>query len=427
MSASGRIAIVGGGWAGLACAVELAAAEVPVTLFESARQLGGRARTVELNGHQLDNGQHLIVGAYSETLRLMQRVGAHPDTTLTRMPLQLDFPGHFCLRLPALPAPFHLALGLLRAQGARLGEKLSAAVFMRRLQRRRYRLPADCSVAAWLDAEGQHGALRRYLWEPLCLAALNTPPATASAQVFANVLSDSLGGPREATDMLVPRTDLGHLMPMPAMRFITAHGGDVHLSVRVREIAREGNGWKIANHHFDHVALAVAPQNVAALLATRPVHAPLLRQLAAYAYEPIGTAYLAYPDDVRLPFPMLGMPGPLGQWVFDRGAMGGTDGILACVLSAEGDWDEMEDDALCTALHEELTALLGCLPTPHWHRVIRERRATFSCRPGLPRPGPVTAERGLWLAGDYTYAEYPATIEGAVRSGIATARAILGA
>jgi squalene-associated FAD-dependent desaturase len=267
--------------------------------------------------------------------------------------------------------------------------------------------------------------LRRFLWEPLCLAALNTAPKHASAQIFANVLRDSLGGSREATDLLLPRTDLGRIFPEQAGQFIKANGGEIHHGARITELQRDGNGWQVAGEHFEHVVLAVAPQHVPPLLISRPAHESLLHQLADYEYEPIGTAYLAYPASVKLPFPMLGLLGPLGQWVFDRSEMGGPAGMMAFVLSAEGDWDSLSDDALAQKLHNELVATIGPLPPPAWHRSIRERRATFSCRPNLQRPGPGTAERGLWIAGDYTYSDYPATLEGAVRSGVAAARAIL--
>lgn len=425
MNRFGRVAVVGAGWAGLACATELVAANTPVTVFEASRQLGGRARSVQMDGHCLDNGQHLIVGAYTETQRLMRRVGAQPEALLKRAPLQLDYPGAFRMKLPALPAPWHLAIGLLGAKGASFGEKLSAALFMQRLKRRHYRLMRDTTVAEWLDAQGQTGVLRRFLWEPLCLAALNTAPGHASAQIFANVLRDSLGGSREATDLLLPRADLGRIFPEQAGQFIKAKGGEIRHGARITELHRDGNGWQIAGEHFEHVVLAVAPQHVPPLLVSRPAHEPLLHQLADYEYEPIGTAYLAYPASVKLPFPMLGLSGPLGQWVFDRSDMGSPAGMMAFVLSAEGDWDTLSDEVLAQKLHDELVTTIGPLPPPVWQRSIRERRATFSCRPNLQRPGPGTAERGLWIAGDYTYSDYPATLEGAVRSGVAAAREIL--
>ncbi|WP_319239580.1 hydroxysqualene dehydroxylase HpnE [uncultured Propionivibrio sp.] len=423
-----RVAVIGGGWAGLAAAVELAAG-ARVTVFESARQLGGRARRVVIDDLPLDNGQHILLGAYTETLRLMRTVGA-PETALCRLPLTLTQPRDgFRLRLPRLPAPWHLALGLAFARGCGLGEKIAAAHFMRALQADGYRLDHDISVADLLDRHRQSGALRRLMWEPLCLAALNTAPEIASAQVFANVLRDSLGGAAEATDLLLPTTDLGQLFPDAAARHLESHDASIRPGTRVRAIERP---LAIDGEPFDHIVIATAPRHAASLLAGHPETAATAAMLSAYEHEPIGCAYLAYPDDIRPPEPMLGLESigheRLGQWAFDRGALGGPRGLVSFVLSAEGAWDRLDDDALCRALHGELEAALGRdLPSPRWQRVLRERRATFSCRPNLPRPAMQTELRGLWLAGDYVYADYPGTLEGAVRSGVAAARGILAA
>ena len=436
-----KVAVIGGGWAGLAAAVELAHAGVKVTVFEAAKQLGGRARSVEVNGHTLDNGQHILVGAYAETLRLMRLVGINPERVLKRLPLELNFPGSqppFCMRLPRLPAPLHLAIGLFAARGSTLGEKLSAVRFMRFLQAADYQLEADCTVSALLDGHAQHGSLRQHLWEPLCLAALNTEPENASAQIFANVLRDSLGGGRAETDLLLPTADLDHLFPLAAAAFIRTQGGEIRLSTRVESVddllTKRGEiAGEAFDHLFDHLILAVAPQHAAAFLTVHPATAQTAAMLSSYTYEPIGTVYAGYPSEFSLPFPMLGLnggsggsEGKLGQWVFDRGALGGAHGVMGFVLSARGAWDERDNEALAAALHVELEdALQKKLPQPLWHQVIRERRATFSCRPNLPRPTASTEQNGLWLAGDYVCANYPATLEGAVRSGIAAAHGVL--
>ncbi|HJW04080.1 MAG TPA: hydroxysqualene dehydroxylase HpnE [Azospira sp.] len=441
MAARVAVAVIGGGWAGLACAVELASAGCAVSLYESAKQLGGRARGVEVHGHALDNGQHLLIGAYRDTLDLLQRIGSRH--LLQAAPLVLDTPPALRLALPRLPAPLHLAVGLLGARGPGLRDKIAAARFMQALKARHYRLPRDTTVARLLDAHQQHGALRRYLWEPLCLAALNTPAETASAQVFANVLRDSLGGQRQATDMLLPRTDLGRLLPQPAAEYLTQHGGQVRLGCRIRGITSGSEGWQLTLEArqqeeasngkssdsaptFDAVVLATAPQHATALLPDAPALAGLRRQITALRYEPIATCYLGYPETVTLPSPMLGLAGPVGQWVFDRGPMDGQAGVLACVLSAHGPWEELPGDALGLALHREIEAALGRpLPPPLWQQTIREARATFACLPDLERPDNATPLPGLWLAGDYTAGDYPATLEGAVRSGLAAARGIL--
>ncbi|HET7775634.1 MAG TPA: hydroxysqualene dehydroxylase HpnE, partial [Azospira sp.] len=427
------VAVVGAGWAGLACAVELAQQGIAVSVFESARQPGGRARKVEVEGLDLDNGPHLLIGAYSATRDLMARIGSQRH--LRQAPLALLTPPHFSLRLPRLPAPLHLAWGLLTAKGVGLGEKIAAARFMEALKATGFRLPADGTVSELLRRHRQGPGLTRFLWEPLCLAALNTPAATASAQVFANVLRDSLGGPGGATDMLLPTTHLGSLVPEPAAAWLAAKGQPVRLSSRVRRLSAIDGRWQVeweegaqsTSQLFDQVVIATGPQHSAALLPQTPLLDDLRRQLAAFVYEPIATVYLQYPEDLALPFPLLGLAGPVGQWVFDRGPLDGHRGLLACVLSAHGPWEDLAPEALAQALQGELEAALGRpLPPPRWQRTIREARATFACLPNLERPANATPLPGLWLAGDYTAGDYPATLEGAVRSGLQTARSLLG-
>jgi len=423
-----KVAVIGGGWAGLAAAVELSAAGATVTVFEAAKQLGGRARRVDIHGHAIDNGQHILLSAYRETLRLMTTVGANPERLLKRLPLALRHPAAgFSLELPGLPAPLHLAAGLLSAKGCSVCEKFSAVRFMLALRADHYRLATDCTVAELLDRHGQSGALRRFMWEPLCLAALNTPADRASAQIFANVLRDSLGGDRADTELLLPTVDLGRIFPDAAAEFVTARGGRIMLSTRIEAL---DPSLEIESERFDHLILATAPQHAAALLEKHAETSLVAAQLADYDYEPIATLYAGYPPEITLPCPMLGLesraPGGLGQWVFDRGELTGMPGVMAFVLSASGVWDERDSESLMAALHGELENALGRkLPAALWHQLIRERRATFTCRPNLTRPTTQTALRGLWLAGDYVCAGYPATLEGAVRSGVTAARRIL--
>lgn len=429
-----KVAVVGAGWAGLASAVELADRGARVSVLESARQPGGRARTVNLEGLELDNGPHLLIGAYRATLGLMSRLGS--DNCLQRRPLQLASPPRFCLQLPRLPAPLHLAVGLLRARGLDFKDKLAAARFMGQLKAGHFRLERDMSVTQLLDRHRQSPRLKRYLWEPLCLAALTTPPEKASAQVFAHVLRDSLAGPRAASDFVLPVAPLGSLIPKPATAWLAENGHRVRLSCRVTRIRPTDGSFQVEwsndsglhREDFDQVIIATAPQHARKLLPEDPALTSLGQMLGALDFEPINTVYLAYPREVGLPFPLLALPGPVGQWVFDRGALGGQPGLLACILSAHGPWEALSATALAKALHQELGTALGRpLPPPLWQRSIREARATFACTPDLRRPPNATALKGLWLAGDYTAGDYPATLEGAVASGQAAARALLKA
>lgn len=427
------VAVVGGGWAGLSAAVELADAGCVVTVFESARQLGGRARTIHGQAQAFDNGQHILVGAYGETLAMLAKVGVDISQSLRRLPLTVEVPGQLSLRLRELPAPLHLAAGLLLAKGSRWREKLAAARFIQALQRQSFRLASDCSVAHWLDAHAQHGALREHLWNPLCIAALNTRPQDASAQVFANVLRDTLGGKREATDLLLPNTDLSALFPQPAARFVAENGGIVRCSARVREIVADNNRWRVSTTRetvlAEHVILACAPQHAGALLATAtpsPALAALQAKLAAFAYEPIATVYLQYAAPLPQLAPMLALNDGVAQWVFDRGQLGGASGLYAHVLSARGPWQDMPNDDLVEALHlAHLRALGHRGARPVKQQVICEQKATFRCSPGVARPQMESGAANLWLAGDYVACDYPGTLEAAVRSGRRAAAAIL--
>lgn len=417
-----RVAVVGGGWGGLAAAVELAAHGQPVTVLEAARQLGGRARSVDWDGIRIDNGQHLFIGAYRETLRLMQRVGS--ADRLERRALKLILPD-FRLTLPRLSAPLHLAWGLLSAQGLSLAEKWAAARFMRSLQRRHYRLPDDITAAQLLAQHRQSARLIDVLWAPICVAALNTPLAEASAQVFSSVLRDSLGGDRADSDLLFNRGDMQALFPAPAAAYILRHGGDVRLSERVEAVVRQEGAYSLSGTDVraDRVILAVHPAHLPSLLAQLPEMAPVVSQVRRYTWQPIHTTWLHFAEAVRLPYPMLALGGGQSPWVFDRHDL--APGLLSVVVSAEGPHLEQSAASLCDRYVAHLRELLGPLPTLLGWKAIVEKRATYGCQPGIPRPEPATALPGLYLAGDYTRGDYPATIEGAVRSGVECARLIL--
>jgi len=418
-----NVAVIGAGWAGMAAAVALTQANIRVSVFEAARHLGGRARAVEIEGVKLDNGQHILIGAYRETLRLMRAVGADPDRLLARAPLAIEYPGKFSLRAPRLPAPLHLAAALLTARGLTFSERIAALRFMRTMRGNAYRIAADMPVAQLLAQHAQAGALTRYLWGPLCVSALNTPAACASAQTFLNVLRDALDGAREASDLLIPRTDLGQLFPEPAAQFVRTHGGSVQLGTPVRTLDESANGFALdaGAEVYSHVILALGPHQLDPLLARFAPLAPVRQSLAALAYEPIYTCYLQYPSGVVMPQAMTGFDGGSIQWIFDRGRLNAIPGLLAAVISARGAHQNASQDALADAIHRELAAYLPGLPAPLWSRVIAEKRATFSCRPGVARPENRTAVERLYLAGDYTASDYPATLESAVRSGVCAA------
>lgn len=430
-----RVVIVGGGWAGLSAGATLSGAGVPVTVLESARQLGGRARRVPFSTHSVDNGQHLTIGAYRAMLDLLRDIGIDEQSALHRRALHLDMRradgGRMSLKLPRLPAPAHLLAGLMAARGLGLHARWRAAAMCLRLAAQGFRLHCDISVAELLSRYGQPPALIDDLWAPLCLAALNTPIEEASAQVFLRVLRDSFTGSRRASDLLFAMTDLGALLPDPALEFIERHGGSVRLGQRVSGLTLDGNVVRgvIANNkpiEAEHVILAVPPHACHALLAPHAPLEALAATLSRFRYEPICTVYLQYPQPVSLPTPMLGMLGVTGQWAFDRG-ISGQPGLIAVVISSRGAHMAQDNPALVAQVSSELAALFPNWPAPSETLVIREKRATFSCEVGMDdwRPGNALPVQGGWVAGDYTDTGYPATLEGAVRSGLQCARQIL--
>ncbi len=430
-SAPKRIAVIGAGYAGCAAAVALTEQGHAVVLFEASRTLGGRARAIP-GAETLDNGQHILAGAYVETLKLMRRVGADPDRLLLRLPLTLHFPGHLKIQAPCLPAPLHMAAALLGARGLSWTEKFAAVRLMQALKACSFRLERDEPVAALLQRLKQPARLSRLLWEPLCVATLNTVAAEASAQVFANVLRDTLAGGRAASELLLPRCDLSELFPWPAADFVQAYGGELRLSCAVKKLESRSDGrWQLSGEDwqedFDAVILAVAPYHAGALLPVGAETATARAALDRLAFEPIVTCYLGYGRPVPLPGPMLGLDGGHTQWLFDRSILlAGSQGesVLAAVISASGRHQALPTAELAAAIHSEIQAIAGPLPPPLWHRVITEKRATFACTPNLVRPGMESGLPRLLLCGDYVASDYPATLEGAVRSGLACARAL---
>jgi hydroxysqualene dehydroxylase len=405
---SRRVAIVGAGYAGMAAAVTLASRGVPVSVFEAGPVPGGRARRVSIEGRELDNGQHILIGAYGELLRLMREVGV-PSDALLRVPLELRYADGFSFRSLWLPAPFGLLGGLLACGRLPFGERLAAIRFMQALKKSSFQVPAGINVRDLLDLHHQNRAIGHYVWRPLCVSALNTPPEMASGQVFANVLRDSLGGAGDASDLLLPRVDLSRLFPEPACDFVRARGGEILLNETVRDV-------EALKQQFSGVIVAVAPHRLASLIPWAAMD---------FEHQPIYTCYLQYPAPARLPFPMLGFSSGLVQWAFDRGNLTGERGLFACVISAQGDHQQMSRKEIAEACHRELADAIPQLPAPEWSQVIAEKLATLACTGRGRYFSPDLPVNGLHFAGDYTYSQYPPTLESAVRSGVLAAQTLM--
>ena len=425
-----NVAVIGGGYAGMAAAVALADCGIKATVFESALQLGGRARGVSYQDTHLDNGQHLLLGCYRQTLHLIEKVGGNIEQDFLRLPLQLNLHGEFSLKAPRLPAPFHLLAALLASHGLTLGERINAARFMLGMRGARFSLDSDITVTELLAQYGQDNALAHKLWEPLCIAALNTPVRKASAQVLLNVLHDALFRSRGNSDMLLPRINFTALFPQRAADYVEQHGGHVRLACGVQELHPADDGIAIRTaqgaERFSHAVCATSPRVAGRLLRPIPAMAETVAQIEALEHQPIYTVYLQYPGHVTLPRAMVGLYRRNTQWLFDKGQIAGQHGLLAAVISAEGIHQQLSQDELAQSVAAELRKEFGIAEPPVWFKVIAEKRATFCCAPNLSRPSQPTALPRLLLAGDYTKGDYPATLEGAVISGLKCADMLTG-
>lgn len=408
------LAVVGAGWAGLAASVRAVQGGCTVTLFEMGRQPGGRARSVVQQGCEQDNGQHILIGAYRRCLDLMRTVGVDPVQALARMPLSLVDARGRGLRLPPGPALSSFVLGVARHAHWSAGDRLRLLMQSARWAAGGFSAVPDRPVAEW--AAPLPPAIRRELIEPLCVAALNTDAADASAAVFLRVLRDALFSGRGSADLLLPRQPLDALLPGPAIRWLERHGAHVRTGRRVLALSRDGAAWSVDGEPFDAVVLACTAREAARLTST--VDARWASVAADFHYEPIVTVTLQAPR-VRSPFPMVGLTDGPAQFAFDLGRLNDAwAGRVTLVASGAARWVEADRAALDAAVQRQIDTQLGAV-LPEGGRivsVITEKRATFRCTPGLRRP-PQPIAPGLWAAGDYVDGPYPATLEGAVRSG----------
>ena len=429
----------------MAAAVQVTQAGHSAIVFEASRSIGGRARAVsetlpDGSPVTLDNGQHILVGAYTETLRLMRLVGVNPDEALMRIPLTLKFPDGAGLQFARWPAPLDALGGILGAVGWRAADKASLLRAAAGWRLRGFRCDKTHTVAQVCSRLTPR--LMSELIDPLCVSALNTPTARASGQVFLQVMRDALFGVPGCSDLLLPKVDLSQLFPQMAAGWIAQQSeeqrdhdgwqtGDskVMLGSRVHTVQsdRRTGLWEVNREAFDAVILAASVSEAVRALADSKIFASKsisndvtqwVQIASALQFEAITTVY-AWGHGVTLPHAMLSLRSNAkrsapAQFVFDRGQLGGPPGLLAFVVSAStGERDALQAQVLLQASQQ-----LGLALQPV--QTIVEKRATFACTPGLQRPAAQIA-RGLLACGDYVDGPYPATLEGAVRSGIAAA------
>lgn len=426
-------AIIGGGWAGIACAVELTQRGESVELFEAAPQLGGRARSFNWHGIEIDNGPHLLLGAYRQTLKLVATLGTPPH--LQRRPLQLNGPD-LGLRLPDLPAPWHLAAGLLTCRGLSVSEKWQAARLIQRLARQQWRIKPAQTLQDFLHVQRQSETSIARLWQPLALAALNTPINQADAQTFVAVLRDSLGADADASHALFVQGPLTRLISEPAKAWLMARGQSVHQGQRIHSLRHTAAHWEFLDASENclgrakHLVLATSALAAVRLLKPLLAHHPAMQHplaaLTQLRWLPITNQWLWFNAPLHLPYPLQLLGEGDAPWLFERADL--APGLACVVYSGPGAHIDALD--LPARSLELVQKQCGPLPALRAHKRVCERRATHASsveRPQFTAHSLVNAGvPNLWLAGDYVHPEYPATLEAAVASGVQCARARLG-
>ncbi len=414
-------AIIGAGWGGLAAAVGLTQAGLSVTVFEMAQAIGGRARTVARSGHTGDNGQHILIGAYRATLDLMRQVGVEPEAVLLRTPLSLQDAHGRGLRLPDGHAALAFARAILGLRSWPLADRL--ALLKRCAAWAAAGFHCDPALSVEGLCRGLSPTLRMELLETLCVAALNTQAHEASAEVFLRVMRDALMGGRGSADLLLPRVPLGSLLPDAAAHWLECRGARLKRRIRVQALDRSDMGWAVDGQPFDVVVLACTSSEAARL--ARP-HAPAWAALAdGLRHQSILTTYVQCEGARFMHHPMVRLDGGPAQFAFDHGWLSEAPGSFAFVASAADPWmtNGLEHaQAAVLAQAQSLFRACGAHGSPRVVRSVCERKATFACTAGLRRP-PARVAPALWAAADYVAGPYPATLEGAVRHGIAAARA----
>ena len=357
-------------------------------------------------------------------MRLLEIVGVDPTRAFVRLPLALRYADGEGLRLGPGPPVVAFVRAVLSCRGWSPMQRFALLAAAAHWGARRFVCPADWTVDRLVRRLPE--AVRRDLIAPLCLAALNTPAAQASAVTFLRVIRDALFSGAGSSDLLLPRLRLGHLLPNPAQRWLVEAGAVVQCGHRVRVLERCATGWKIDSQCFDFAVVSTSMEEAARLAA--PIDPNWAQSLAALTYEPIVTVYLRV-DATRLAAPMLLLRSNESdrpaQFAFDLGQLGGPAGLLAFVISGARKWIAAGSEATQAVVIAQARAELPLAPQVAIQAVqlMAVKRATFRCTPALERPTASIAP-ALHAAGDYVSGPYPATLEGAVRSGVAAVRAI---
>lgn len=438
-----RVLILGGGFAGLAAAVDLAERGVKVLLLERRAFLGGRAYsfTDKTTGDTIDNGQHLMMGCYHHTLSFLDKIGSTHKLKFQENP-QVDFlseqEGAASFKCPSLPAPLHLLAGLFKLESIGWRDRINAlrvGLALRMMNGNRAKL-ADITVRNWLNGLGQTDRMQRRFWDLVAIATLNETPDRASADMFVRVLDQAFMHTKQDSNMVISKTGLSDLYTEDARKFIEERGGEVRLNSDVANIQFDGRRAKSVSLRSGEVIEAETIISAVPYFALRrmisedvQIASHSLRNVAEFTSAPIVSINLWYAEPVtELEF--TGLLDSRIEWVFNKNAISGDSHSghqhLALVISGAHEAAKLPKEELIAMATTEMNRFFPRARTqqPIHAFVIREQDATLSHTVGVARlrPSHRTEFGNFFLAGDWTDTGLPATIESAVQSGHECAR-----
>ncbi len=435
-----RVIIIGGGFAGLRAGVALSERGVEVLILERRGFLGGRAYSFRdpVTGDTVDNGQHLFMGCYRQTIAFLEKIGCLDRVKFQQNP-RVDFldreNGFISFECPSLPAPLHAVAGLLKMKGITPGDKLRAFKVGRAIQGNGKSNSKPVTVSAWLDQLNQSQRIKERFWYPMTIATLNESPEIASAEMMKVVLKEAFGRDRKSTSIGLARVGLSDLYTTGASAFIEARNGEVRTNAQVNRFVIEGD--KVAAVELKDGETVTADYFISAV-----THSAFLqmipdelrenefRALTSLSSSPIVSINLWF-DRQIIDREFVGLIGTRSQWIFNKDLIvkpAGQANQIAVIISAARDFVDWTKDRMVEMALKELNELLPASRSAKLiHcRIVKEREATLShtLESDYTRPGARTPLSNLILAGDWTATGLPATIESAVISGETAAQII---
>ena len=435
--------IVGGGLSGLAAAVELAERGARVALFERAPKLGGRCYSYrdERTGDLVDNGQHVLVGAYHNTLRYLELIGSRhflKEQSKLFLPLYHPTKGFGSFRVSSLPRPFDLTAAMLQFSFLSFRDRQKLLRIGMELQRWDETVKARLSLMTvddWLESLEQSDEAKQCLWYPIAISMMNEQPARASALLFAGSLRRAFLGKKSDAAILIPSTGQTELYVSGAVRLLKKYHAALFINSEVAGIDVTGsavtgvflkNGKKVRSHAL----ISAVPYFALPRLLPRNVRSHrMFAQLAGIRSSPIVSIHLWF-DVPIMEMEYVGVVGKRLQWIFNRRKIFGEDqkrdAYISAVISGASAYAELDKAAIIAIAMEDIDKIFPASRNAQLIHavVIKEKRATFSPTNDIEllRPQPETMIENFFLAGDWVSTGLPATIEGAVFSGFRAAK-----